>query len=130
MLVLSIRTDKNEAELALFNDYQKLEETIWESNRILADTLIVKIKELLTKKGKEFQDIEAIAVYKGPGSFTGLRIGLTLANTFAYSLKVPIIGKSGENWQKAALKSILNGKNQDLIVPYYGGDVKISLPKK
>lgn len=51
------------------------------------------IAELLIENGLTLKDIEAIEVNRGPGSFTGLRVGIAIANTLSFSLHVPINGK-------------------------------------
>lgn len=55
--------------------------------------LLPFIDELLTKKGKTIKDISDIEVATGPGSFTGIRVGVSVAQTLAWSLKVPLNGK-------------------------------------
>ena len=50
------------------------------------------IDQLLNKHGKTLQDLTGIEVNTGPGSFTGLRVGVTIANTLAHSLQIPING--------------------------------------
>ncbi len=60
------------------------------SNQNHSNNLIPTISKLLEKNNLKSQDINEIIVVNGPGSFTGIRIGVTVAKTFAYALKLPI----------------------------------------
>src|SRR5688500_13935494 len=108
MIILTIRTDKEEAELGLYDDSKELAYVCWPAHRQLAETIHKKLEQLLnpdkklldlssnfngagkfTRKNfdKNFggssyslSDIGGIVAYKGPGSFTGLRVGLSTAN--------------------------------------------------
>lgn len=96
MLILAIRTDNPEAELCLLDEKGALlDRFIWHGHRQLSETIHIKIKELLHKQNKKLSAVSAIAVYKGPGSFTGLRIGVSIANALAMSLRVPVVGVRG-----------------------------------
>ena len=130
MLILSIRTDKPEAELALFEGTTQLATKIWQAHRQLAETIHVEIEELLKVNGKTLYDVNAIACFAGPGSFTGLRIGLTVANALAYGLNVPIVATGGEEWTAEAIKQLQNGKDQRIAMPDYGAPVHITTPKR
>ena len=55
--------------------------------------LLPFINELLEKKGKKIKDVTEIEINTGPGSFTGLRVGLSVANTLGWVLGVPVNGK-------------------------------------
>jgi len=57
-----------------------------------ASLLTVFIEEILKEQGIRTKDLEAVAVSKGPGSFTGLRIGVSVAKGIAYASSVPLIG--------------------------------------
>jgi tRNA threonylcarbamoyladenosine biosynthesis protein TsaB len=57
-----------------------------------AADLAVSIMDVLTSAGKKPSDVELVAVAKGPGSFTGLRVGVSTAKTFAFALGIPAIG--------------------------------------
>jgi len=59
-----------------------------------ASLLTVYIKEMFTETGRSPSDLEAVAVSMGPGSYTGLRIGVSVAKGLAYSLNIPVIGVS------------------------------------
>lgn len=56
-----------------------------------AENLHVFIEEVLAKAGKSVKDLNAVAVGSGPGSYTGLRIGVSAAKGLAYSLQIPLI---------------------------------------
>ncbi|MEK7497902.1 MAG: tRNA (adenosine(37)-N6)-threonylcarbamoyltransferase complex dimerization subunit type 1 TsaB [Patescibacteria group bacterium] len=55
--------------------------------------LLVFIDEVLEKKKKKLNNITEIEVNTGPGSFTGLRVGVSVANALGWALKVPVNGK-------------------------------------
>jgi tRNA threonylcarbamoyladenosine biosynthesis protein TsaB len=127
MYTLAIRTDKPLAELYLFEDQEQIVELKWEAHRRLAETLHVKISELLSNKAVELKDLEKIVVYAGPGSFTGLRIGVSVANALSYALRIPVIGQKGEGWLKNVHKLEQNGS---WVVPFYGSEPHITQQKK
>ncbi len=130
MLILALRTDNPKAEIGLFDDQRKLSYETWQAHRQLADTLHNKIEDLLKEQKKSWQDIEGIVVFKGPGSFTGLRIGLTVANTLAYALDIPAVGEMGEDWVKEGQKRLANGEEDLPVMPEYGAPVHITIQKK
>jgi tRNA threonylcarbamoyladenosine biosynthesis protein TsaB len=130
MLILTIRTDKPEAELGLFNNSTKLAYSIWLADRQLAETIHLKIKELLESQGRKLEDLEGIVVFKGPGSFTGLRIGLSVANALAYGLRIPIISRTGKTWLEQGAGALEQGKNEEITAPEYGSPPHITAPKK
>lgn len=98
----------------------------WQAGRTLARGLL----KFLEEKTGDLHDISGIGVMKGPGSFTGLRIGLTVANTLADSLSIPIAGATGEDWQETALKKLRTGENEKIVMPEYGAAAHITAPRK
>ena len=102
----------------------------WEANRELAKGLLSYIKATLARYDAQISDITGIGVFTGPGSFTGLRIGITVANTLADSLKIPILGTQGETWESEAVKNLAAGKDDRIVLPYYGADARITKPRK
>ena len=130
MLILTVRTDKPEAEIGLFDGQTKLSYYEWYAHRELSLTLHQKIMDLLTSQQKELNDLEGIVAFKGPGSFTGLRIGLTVANSLAYGLGIPIRGTQNEEWVTQGLADLEAGKNDTAVLPEYGAPVHITVQKK
>ena len=63
-----------------------------ETGRSHASLLTVFIDELLKEAGLKIADLQAVAVSKGPGSYTGLRIGVSVAKGIAYGASIPLIG--------------------------------------
>ena len=102
----------------------------WESGRVLSKGLLSFMKEKLNLHENDFTDLSGLGVYKGPGSFTGLRIGITVMNTLADSLGIPIVGETGENWLDDAQKRLDNTENDKIILPHYGAEAHITVPRK
>lgn len=130
MLLLTIRTDKPESELGLYNDASQLTYEVWPAHRQLAETIHPKIKELLSSQAKKLEDIEGIVCFQGPGSFTGLRIGITVANALAMGLSVPIVATQDPGWVEHGIQRILGGDTDYPALPHYGAEVHITQQKR
>ena len=78
---------KNDSKL----DYE------WQADRTLAHGLLSHLTGLLSENNLTLDDLNGIGALRGPGSFTGLRIGLTVLNTIADSQNIPIVGADGDN---------------------------------
>lgn len=102
----------------------------WQADRGLAKGLLQYLDEQLKKNDKTWSDITAIGAFKGPGSFTGLRIGLTVLNTIAQSEALPIVGSTGGDWQNSVLTKLQGGQDEKIVLPFYGSDAHITKPRK
>ena len=129
MLVLAIRSDNPQAELYLWEDGQVVNGCLWQAHRQLAETIHQKIASLLDESHKKLSGLQGIIAYQGPGSFTGLRIGLTVANTLAYALHVPVAGASGDSWLDTAASQLTTTRILGAVMPEYGAEAHITLPK-
>jgi len=130
MIVIGLRTDKPEAELYLYDGQAQLAAIKWQAHLKLAETLNSKIGEILNKSSIAYEDLGGVAVFKGPGSFTGLRIGMSAANALAYAQDIPIVTASGEDWIAQAIKAIRSGQNDKIATPEYGSPAHITQPRK
>ena len=129
-MILTIRTDKPESEIGLFDSHTKVAYQSWYAHRQLAETIHHRISIILEDNNKTLGDISGIVVYKGPGSFTGLRIGMSVANALAYSMDVPIVAHSGADWTGKGIDALQNGQNENSITPEYGSAANITKPRK
>ena len=139
-MILFIDSSTEKLRLWLKNDDFEVnfEKTL---GREMAKNILAEIKEFLAENGANWQNLRGICVFAGPGSFTGLRIGVTVANTLADSLKIPIIGEKNsdnskndgenlENWREIALKKLNSGADDKIALPFYGAEANITKPRK
>ena len=73
-------------------DGQLAAEEIFEKGMVHGRELAPAIKRVSEKTSTPLEDVDLIAVDVGPGSFTGLRVGITAAKTLAYALEIPVLG--------------------------------------
>ncbi|MBI1904567.1 MAG: tRNA (adenosine(37)-N6)-threonylcarbamoyltransferase complex dimerization subunit type 1 TsaB [Planctomycetia bacterium] len=92
MRTIAIETTSLGGSLAALEHAHLLEEVLLDPAARTARTLAPALRDLLRRHGWRPQDIELIAVAKGPGSFTGLRIGVTAAKTLAYATGTAVLG--------------------------------------
>ena len=76
-----------------------------------AQNLLPEIAQALKKIRSNIQNITAISVHPGPGSFTGLRVGFSVANALGFALNIPV-----------------NGKQPGTVFPEYGEEPHITSP--
>ena len=94
MLLLAFETSAKAASAALFADEKLLGESYQNTGLTHSQTLIVMAEDLLKQCGYTPQDVTAVAVAEGPGSFTGIRIGVAAAKGFAWGADIPCCGVS------------------------------------
>lgn len=91
-ILLALDTSSRTVGLALYDGVHVLNETIWASQDYHTVELAPAIEEALKKAGMTADGLGALAVALGPGSFTGLRVGLALAKGLAAARHLPIVG--------------------------------------
>ena len=91
MILLAVDTSSALATAALFQDGACLLELEADETKKHAETIAPLVDELLTKTGVSMERIDRFAVDIGPGSFTGVRIGVSLVNAMAFALHKPVV---------------------------------------
>ena len=127
-MILALKTDSPTAEIyALKESGEVVSGEIGQADRTLARDLLAKIETLLNQ---DFDQLSGVIVFKGPGSFTGLRIGITTANAISYAKHIPIVATDGEKWLSDGLERLKNGQTAQIALPEYGAPANITMPKK
>lgn len=92
MLTLGIDTATEQGGVGLCRDQEPIGELMFSAAMSQSERLIPAIEQLLNLNGLRKKELELIAVSKGPGSFTGLRIGTATAKGLARALNIPLVG--------------------------------------
>ena len=90
-MILAIDTATRFASLALYGEAGVRAEATWRSANNHSVEVMPEIARMLARPGLDVNALEAVAVTKGPGSFTGLRIGMSIAKGLCLALDLPII---------------------------------------
>ena len=94
MLILAFETSAKAASVALMDENKLLGESYQNTGLTHSQTLMVMAEDLLKQCSKTVKDVTAAAVAAGPGSFTGVRIGVAAAKGFAWGQQLPLYGVS------------------------------------
>lgn len=92
VLILAFDCSSPSGSVALLEDSQVLARADLEPSKRSAVTLAPAIAEVLVHAGKRTSELSLVGTTIGPGSFTGLRVGVTMAKTLAYALKCALVG--------------------------------------
>ena len=129
-MILALRTDQPTSQLYLLaSDGKQIAEHSWLADRQLADTILPTIEDFLKQQKLGFKDLSGLIVFTGQGSFTGLRIGTTVANALAFSLDIPIVKAAGDDWRHVGLTELKAAHMQQFVTPDYDGQPNITQPK-
>src|SRR5687767_10771942 len=112
-LILNIDTALDTASVCLANKGEVLHLVVNEFPKDHSGWLHPAISELLQKSGYEIRDLSALAVSIGPGSYTGLRVGLSTAKGFCFALNLPLITIGTLQMMAYSVKD----ENADLLCP-------------
>jgi tRNA threonylcarbamoyladenosine biosynthesis protein TsaB len=129
-VIMTLKTASPTTELQLFKpDGNMLLDDVWKSDRQLSSQLLEHLSGLLGRQHLTWDALTGLVVFRGPGSFTGLRIGATVANAIAYAQEIPIVGTIGEDWVETGLQRLASGESDTQVVPHYGAPPNITKPK-
>lgn len=127
-MYLAIRSDKPEAEIYLLDNQGKIvKQKLWDANRTLARDLPGKIDALVDG---DYGQLNGVIAFRGPGSFTGLRIGVTVANSIAYANGIAIVGCMGDDWLSRGVEQLNGGTDNQIVLPEYGATPHITPARK
>ena len=129
MKILAFDTVAAAASVAVFLDGEKIFSLRENMDRGHSEALVPMIKKVISSISFEFKDLNLIAVTVGPGSFTGVRIGLSTARTLSMATKIPVIGVTSfdavaaalkkKDWKEKPVLIALETKRDDFYVQIY-----------
>src|SRR5258708_32269970 len=88
---MKLYIDSSDREKIIVGINEKIFETVAKDST--SQKLLPFIEQILKKEKIELDELKEIIVNTGPGSFTGLRVGVAVANTLGWALKIPVNGK-------------------------------------
>lgn len=110
MTILYIDTSSSYLYTGIVKDSKLLAEVKEELGHDLSEVALPKIASMLDEDDLKPTDIDKIIVVNGPGSFTGIRVGLTIAKVYAWSLNIPIIPIT-------SLEAMTSSCSKGIVVP-------------
>lgn len=129
-MIILLDTSTADCQLTIYDNDKKILEDSWQVDRELAEKLISYLEAQFALVGKTWNDIDGIGLMKGPGSFTGLRIGASIVNALSADRHIPIVGVIGNDWQNQVLSRLAAGDNDQVVLPEYGRPARITTPRK
>jgi tRNA threonylcarbamoyladenosine biosynthesis protein TsaB len=131
-MILALKTAGTSTEVRLFGPPTSTAPAAaldWESGRELSDQLLARLTDFIHDHHHTLTDLTGIVIFSGPGSFTSLRIGHTVANALADSLGIPVVGVMGDDWLEQGRSLAANTQLGVPALPHYGAEAHITKPK-
>ncbi|MEA1961314.1 MAG: tRNA (adenosine(37)-N6)-threonylcarbamoyltransferase complex dimerization subunit type 1 TsaB [Bacillota bacterium] len=135
MLILALDSATPVAGVALWEDGKLLREEFVNYKKTHSETLMPMVDQVLTGCEKRIQDVSAMALTIGPGSFTGLRIGMAAIKGISLATGIPVVGFStlevmAHNfaYSKALVCPLLDARKQEVYAGFF--DMSAGYPKK
>ena len=116
-LILLLETATSSCSVALTENGKIIAVKEANEENIHASHITLFIQELMVNTGKKYSDLKAVAVSKGPGSYTGLRIGVSTAKGLCYALDIPLLGIDTLEAMASGLLSKNDILDSDLLIP-------------
>lgn len=130
-MLLAVDTSTTQIGLALYNENEVIGEMMWSSKQHHTSQLASALSDLMKRCGVTMDKVQALGVAIGPGSFTSLRVGLSLVKGIAFAKNVPVIGiptldiiASAQPLSKNPLISILQAGRTRLAFSLYQNNKK------
>lgn len=120
MLTLAINTAGVNESVSLISGKKVVGGISWISNRDESEKLMPAISQILKKAKKNFSDIKKIIIVTGPGPFSSVRIGVTVANTLGLLLRAPIFEIDTFSTLKLRLK------NKKTVILLHAGGIFVT----
>lgn len=137
-LILSIDTAMAKASIALSKDGETLSILGNTEQKEHAAWLHQAVQEIMQSTGHQMRELQAIAVTAGPGSYTGLRVGMAAAKGFCYALNIPLIAEDTLKVMAFAAKDqtpgthllcpMIDARRMEVFTALYGHDMTLLLP--
>ena len=132
MLSLILDSANKELGVAIAKDNEIIDEIKYDAWQKQSELMIPEIEKIFKRNSISPKDINEILVSQGPGSYTGVRIALTIAKVYAYALNLPIYAFSSlnilENPEKTSI-CLINAKGNRSYFAVYDKDVAIEKDK-
>lgn len=128
-MILFADTSTDSTRIALIDRDQFIDEEAFDSKGMQTELLILKIDEILKRNKADKSMLRAIYVVKGPGSYTGLRVGISTLNAAAFALNIPVVGIEANLTDRKIISGISKKKGSGYkspVLPKYLYPPKIS----
>lgn len=116
-LILLLETATTTCSVALAHNGNIIALKEVNERNIHASHITLFIEEVMFAANKKYSDLQAIAISKGPGSYTGLRIGVSTAKGLCYALDIPLIGIDTIEAMASGFTESFNIPDSSLLIP-------------
>jgi tRNA threonylcarbamoyladenosine biosynthesis protein TsaB len=131
-MLLSIDTSTTQTGISLYDGAQVIAEAFWVSRAHHTQELAPALADLLVRTGLKMDEVKALGVAIGPGSFTSLRVGLSFVKGLALARKIPVVGiptldvvAAAQPLIETPLAAVLQSGRGRLAIVWYNASGKV-----